>query len=68
MRSHAERRCSFLGPTQSRISPSVLQHTKIDPFWSFPLRSEAAGASRLRWAHGFSEAAIQGYLAENAPP
>ena len=29
MRSHVERRCSILGPTQSRISPSMLQYTRI---------------------------------------
>ena len=30
MRSHEERRCSILGPTQSRISPSILEYTKIN--------------------------------------
>ena len=29
MRSHEERRCSILGPTQSRISPGMLSYTKI---------------------------------------
>jgi len=28
-RSHEERRCCILGPTQSRISPSILWYTKI---------------------------------------
>ena len=28
VRSHEERRCSILGPTQSRISPSRLSYTK----------------------------------------
>ena len=27
-RSHEERGCSILGPTQSRISPSILQYAK----------------------------------------
>ena len=30
MRSREERRCSIMGPTQSRVSPSILQHTKIE--------------------------------------
>ena len=29
VRSHEERRCFILGPTQSRISPSILEYTKI---------------------------------------
>jgi hypothetical protein len=29
VRSHVERRCSILGPTQSRISPSILLYKKI---------------------------------------
>ena len=29
MRSHYERRCSILGPTQSRISLSILEYTKV---------------------------------------
>ena len=29
VRSHEERRCSILGPTQSRSSPSVLEYTTI---------------------------------------
>ena len=29
VRSHVETRCSILGPTQSRISPSMIQYTKI---------------------------------------
>ena len=28
VRSREERRCSNLGPTQSRMSPSILEHTK----------------------------------------
>ena len=35
VRSHEERRCSILGPTQSRISPIILQYTnnnaRVDP-------------------------------------
>ena len=30
VRSHEERRCSILGPTRSRISPSILEYTKIN--------------------------------------
>ena len=29
VRFHEERRCSILGPAQSRISPSILYYTKI---------------------------------------
>jgi len=29
LRSREERRCSILGPTQSRISPSILEYEKI---------------------------------------
>ena len=29
VRSHEEKRCSILRPTQSRVSPSALQYTKI---------------------------------------
>ena len=29
LRSHEDRRCSILGPTESRISPSILSYTKI---------------------------------------
>ena len=28
VRSHEERRCSMLGPTQNRVSPSTLEYTK----------------------------------------
>ena len=30
LRPYEMRRCSILGPTQSRISPSVLSYTKVD--------------------------------------
>jgi len=30
VRSQEERICSVLGPTQSRISPSIIKYTKID--------------------------------------
>jgi hypothetical protein len=29
VRSHGEKRCSILGPTQSRISTSIVWHTEI---------------------------------------
>ena len=33
VKSHEERRCSILGPTQSRISPSILKYTKNESVW-----------------------------------
>ena len=50
-RSHVEKRCSTLGPTQSRIPPSMLQFTKINPH----LRDH--NASKL--VHTSSETSIQ---------
>ena len=35
VRSHGERRCSILGQTQSRISPSILEYTKIQTYVFF---------------------------------
>ena len=31
VRSHEERKCSVLKPTESRMSPSMVYHTKINP-------------------------------------
>ena len=48
VRSHVERRCCNLGPTQSRISPSILQYTKIYHVSSHLGQSILERASRQR--------------------
>ena len=48
VRSHEERRCSNPGPTQSSISPSILEYTKVDFSWRSFFRTieEEPGFSR----------------------
>jgi hypothetical protein len=47
VRSHVERRCCNLGQTQSRISPSVLYHTKIDSPGSPKSRARRDGTGAI---------------------
>ena len=47
VRSHVKRRCSILGPTQSRMSPSMLQYTKKTTFSDLTTQE-----SRADWLTG----------------
>ena len=47
-----EKSCFILGPTQSRISPSIFEYTKISGPGSFILQSDICALSgRVREAH-----------------
>ena len=52
VRSHVERRCSNLGPTQNRTSPSILQYTKMN---FVPSRIQIRCSFTLAFCMNYSE-------------
>ena len=53
MRSHGERRCSILGPTQSRISPSVLSIRRQEIFLLDRGKKSRSGVEDLGFGRRF---------------